>query len=116
MSLPITGGSMSDLEKRRLVKGVAIPEQVNIADSPRTGDTDRARYIEHLNDCHATGYIGEEEREARVSIASVTSSQKLLHTPNDDRPPTPPTQEQLNQEAGHVLDGIVTCSRQRPRN
>ncbi len=103
---------MSDLEKRRLVKGVAIPEQVNIADSPRTGDADRARYIEHLNDCHATGYIGEEEREARVAIASGAPSQKLLHTLIDDLPPLPPTQEQLKQEAGDFLSRLERWSRQ----
>jgi len=54
---------------QRTLQGVATDQQVDVLPSQRAGDTERNRYVDHLNRLHGLGYIPADEHGHRVTAA-----------------------------------------------
>ena len=83
------GGLVSDLQRLYTVPGSVVPAETDIKNGPRAGDADRERYVGHINDCMARGFIDEQEREARVHAAQKAAGRHELKALIADLPAAP---------------------------
>lgn len=63
---------------RRVLQGIA-GNGLDILDTQRAGDPERARYVEHLNRLHSLGYLSVADHDARVSAALRAPSLAVLN-------------------------------------
>ncbi len=72
------------------VEGVK-PEvrDANILPDARIGDADRTRYVTHINDLYANGYLTSEEHDARINLVFKTKTATELQFLIKDLPNFP---------------------------
>jgi hypothetical protein len=74
---------------RDVVRSAPQPEGAGILSVPRAGDRQRDRYLNHVADCHARGYLDDETFERRRDLILAAQQMPQLQVLIDDLPPLP---------------------------
>jgi hypothetical protein len=79
----------------------------NILPDARIGDADRTRYMTHINDLYANGYLTSEEHDARINLVFKTKTATELQFLIKDLPNFPAPARKPFRQTGYASAMVI---------